>query len=177
MAKRLGTQRPPGAAAKSAGKPTVKEAGRRPTGRAFWIVLILLVVTLAGQLRLTISRLGSSRALNRVELRSKAALTAGRSSRILFAENLQVLRRAAELDPLEPGVPIARGTQHLLLGSPEAAEEAYLDALRLEPRAEIYLNLGRAQLMAKTPEAARKSFGTAVTIDPTLAPYIPASGR
>jgi len=141
------------------------------------VVLVLLVVALAGQLRLTISRLGASRALAQVELRSKAAVAAGRSSRILFAENLQILRRAAELDPLEAGVPIARGAQHLLLGSAEAAEGAYVDALRLEPRPEIYLNLGRAQLLAGTPYAARKSFATAVTLDPHLAEFIPSAGR
>jgi Flp pilus assembly protein TadD len=170
MARRPGAAR--GAAVRSS-----QPAGRRPAGRAFWFVLVLLVAALVGQLRLTIARLGASRALDQVELRSKAALAAGRSSRILFAENLQVLRRAAELDPLEPGVPIARGAQHLLLGSAEAAEEAYIDALRLEPRPEIYLNLGRAQLLAGSREAAKYSFRTAVTLDPNLAQFIPAAGR
>ncbi len=173
---RPGTTKPRGGPVKSAIPPTAKGTGK-PAGRAFWIVLLLLVAALVGQLRLTVSRLGASRALDQVELRSKAALAAGRASRILFAENLQVLRRAAELDPLEPGVPIARGAQHLLLGSAEAAEEAYLDALRLEPRPEIYLNLGRAQLLAGTPDAARKSFGTAVTLDPNLGQFIPPAGR
>lgn len=173
MARRPGARRPPGPAPKPAARPS----SRRPAGRAFWLVLVLLVAALVGQLRLTVSRLGASRALTQVELRSKAALAAGRSSRLLFAENLRILRRAADLDPLEVGVPIARGTQHLLLGSAEAAEEAYIDALRLEPRPEIYLNLGRAQLRTSTPEAAKKSFGTAVTLDPNLAQYIPAKGR
>jgi tetratricopeptide (TPR) repeat protein len=173
MARRPGARRPPG----PVGKPVVRPSSRKPAGRAFWPVLVLLVAALAGQLRLTISRLGASRALTQVEMRSKAALAAGRSSRLLFAENLQILRRAAELDPLEARVPLLRGSQHLLLGSAEAAEEAYMDALRLEPGPEIYLNLGRAQLLAGTPEAAKKSFGTAVTLDPNLAKFIPAAGR
>ncbi len=172
MARRPGARRSTGAV----GKPAARPSTAKPAGRAFWLVVVLLVAALAGQLRLTVARLGASRALAQVELRSKAALAAGRSSRILFAENLQLLRRAAVLDPLEVGVPIARGAQHLLLGSPEAAEEAYGDALRLEPRPEIYLNLGRAQL-AHAPEDARKSFGTAVTLDPNLAKFIPPAGR
>ncbi len=161
---------------KPANRPVPKPSSR-PAGWPYWLVLALLIAGLAGQLRLTVTRLGASRALSQVELRSKAALAAGRSSRLLFAENLQILRRAARLDPLEPGVPIARGAQHLVLGSAEAAEEAYTDALRLEPRPEIYLNLGRAQLLAGTREAARQSFATAVTLDPNLAPYVPAAGR
>lgn len=177
MARRPAAAKPRGGAIKPQAKPGAQRAGRKPAGWVFWLVLVLMVAALLGQLRHTISRLGASRALNQVELRSKAAIAAGRSSRILFAENLQVLRRAAELDPLEVGVPIARGAQHLLLGSPAAAEEAYLDALRLEPRPEIFLNLGRAQLLARSPDAARKSFGTAVTLDPKLASFIPPSGR
>lgn len=182
MARRTGSAPPRGPAAKPAIKPAGgvrpgAKAGRRPAGRAFWIVAFVLSAAFLGQLRHTISRLGASRALHQVELRSKAALAAGRSSRVLFAENLQILRRAAELDPLEVGVPIARGTQHLLLGSAEAAEEAYLDALRLEPRPEIYLNLGRAQLLARNPAEARTSFGAAVTLDPKLDEFIPPAGR
>ena len=173
MARRPGARRPPGAVPKPAARPS----SRKPAGRAFWLVLVLLVAALAGQLRLTVARLGASRTVFQIEMRSKAAQAAGRASRLLFAENLRILRRAAELDPLEVRVPLLRGTQHFLLGSPEAAEEAYLDALRLEPQAEIYLNLGNAQLKAGTPEAARKSFGTAVTLDPKLAKYIPANGR
>jgi Flp pilus assembly protein TadD len=176
MARRALPAKPAGKSAAKSARPGAK-TGRRPAGRAFWLVVLVLAAALLGQLRHTISRLGASRALNQVELRSKAAIAAGRSSRILFAENLQILRRAAELDPLEVGVPIARGTQHLLLGSAGAAEEAYLDALRLEPRPEIYLNLGRAQLLARNPEAARKSFGTAVTLDPQLDEFIPPAGR
>ncbi len=176
MARRSPTLKAPGKPAAKSARPGAR-AGRRPAGPAFWLVVLVLAAAFLGQLRHTISRLGASRALHHVELRSKAALAAGRSSKILFAENLQILRRAAELDPLEVGVPIARGTQHLLLGSGEAAQEAYLDALRLEPRPEIYLNLGRAQLLARTPDAARKSFGTAVTLDPKLDEFIPPAGR
>lgn len=178
MARRAGSAASRGKAVRPAIQPAKGAgAGRPRAGWAFWLALLVLAAALFGQLRHTISRLGASRALHQVELRSKAALAAGRSSRVLFAENLQILRRAAELDPLEVGVPIARGTQHLLLGSAAAAEEAYSDALRLEPRPEIYLNLGRAQLLAQDREAARKSFGTAVTLDPKLDEFIPPSGR
>jgi tetratricopeptide (TPR) repeat protein len=176
MARRSGSTRPRNPAAKPTAKPAVKKSVQR-AGWVYWLALVLLIAALLGQLRHTIAKLGASRALNQVELRTKMALSAGRSSRILFSENLQILRRAAELDPLEPGVPIARGAQHLLLGSAEAAEEAYIDALRIEPKPEIYLNLGRAQLLAGTPTAARQSFATAVTLDPNLAAYIPAAGR
>ncbi len=172
MPRKKGPPRAP-EAAKGGGSPA-----RRPAaGALFWVALVLLSAALAGQIRLTVSRLGASRALDQVERRSKAALSVGRSSRTLFAENLQLLRRAARLDPLEPGIPIARGAQHLLLGSAEAAEEAYIEALHLEPRPEIYLNLGRAQLLAGTPDAARQSFSTATKLDPHLAPYIPPAGR
>ncbi|HEV7670694.1 MAG TPA: hypothetical protein VGS22_19415 [Thermoanaerobaculia bacterium] len=176
MARRSGPARPRNTTAKHAVNPAVKKSVPK-AGWVYWLALALLVAALLGQLRHTIARLGASRALNQVELRSKMALSAGRSSRILFSENLQILRRAAELDPLEPGVLLARGTQHLLLGSAEAAEEAYVDALRIEPKPEIYLNLGRAQLLAGNPTAARQSFSTAITLDPNLAQYVPAAGR
>ena len=92
---------------------------------------------------------------------------------MLLKGNLELLRRAGELDPAEIAIVVGRGSQYLLLRRPDAAIGAYRQALTLEPRPEIYLNLGRAQQMAGRNEEAQASFDEAVRLDPHLAPQVP----
>lgn len=139
-----------------------------------WPLAGLLVAAFLGQTWRWQARMEASQVLRRVELVSMAAASAGRAPAKLMADNLEALRRVEPLDPLEVGIPIARGTQYLFLARPEAAIRSYQDSLELEPRPEGYLNLGRAQWLAGQQEEARRSFDTAVRLDPRLAAQIPA---
>ena len=138
-----------------------------------WPVALALLVGLLWQTDRWRDRMTASRALRQVELLTMAALSSGRAPRGLIPANLEALRRAAALDPLEVGIPIARGSQHLLLRNHRAAIEAYEEAARLEPRPEIDLNLGRALLDAGRPEEARVHFQRAVRLSPHLASLVP----
>jgi tetratricopeptide (TPR) repeat protein len=81
---------------------------------------------------------------------------------------------AGSRDPLEIGVPIARGSQYLLLRRPDEAIAAYREAAALEPRPEIDLNLGRALWMKGDKEAARQALQRAVRLNPALRAEVPS---
>jgi tetratricopeptide (TPR) repeat protein len=139
------------------------------TGRLlFPIVAIALAAALVAQTLRARDRLEAGRLLAQVEARTVAAVQARRAPSTLFAEHLSWLDRAAQLDPLEIGVPIARGSQYLLLRRPDEAIAAYREAAALEPRPEIDLNLGRALWMKGDKEAARQALQRAVRLNPAL---------
>jgi tetratricopeptide (TPR) repeat protein len=141
--------------------------------RLFWPLGALLFLAFIGQSLRFRDRLGASVTLHQVEMASLQAARMGRAGAGVLRGALPVLRRAAERDPLEVGIPIAIGSVHLLLDSPPAAIAAYREALALEPRPEIYLNLGRAQARAGDLEAARESFATALRLDPRYESQVP----
>jgi tetratricopeptide (TPR) repeat protein len=155
----------------------LKKPSPRRGSPLVWVMVPLLALALVAQTGRLRDRLLASRMLRQVELLSIAALSRGEMPRGLVPANLEMLRRAAFLDPTEVGIPIARGTQYLLLGNGSSAAAAYGDALKLEPRPEIHLNLGRALLMAGDTEEARRHFRLALRLDPNLAPVIPAELR
>jgi tetratricopeptide (TPR) repeat protein len=138
-----------------------------------WPLLAVVGLAFAAQTIRWRDRRLASRHLYVVEARTRAAIQAGRASRRLFADNLADLDRAARLAPAEVGIPLARGTQYLLMGSYDSAISAYEKALRQEPRPEIYLNLGRAQFAGGRREQAKESFAMAVQLDPRLADEVP----
>jgi len=137
-----------------------------------WPLVLVLGLALVGQTVRWRERMAASRILNTVE---RMTMTARRS--YVLHTNIELLRRAEELDPLEIGIPIARGSQHYLLRQPQAAVEAYEEALRLEPRPEIYLNLGRALDLAGRRDEASRAFFLASRIDPRLLPEVPPEYR
>src|SRR5919106_1111900 len=47
----------------------------------------------------------------------------------------------------------------------------------LEPRPEIYLNLGRAEWLGHHPEEAKRDFATAIRLDPRLVAVVPPEMR
>ncbi len=148
------------------------------TGRG--LHALLLVVTLAAlewQTQRVRDRLEAGRLLAQVEARTQAALARRRAPSTMFGEHLAMLERARALDPLEIGVPIARGAQYLLLRRPEEAIAAYREAAALEPRPEIDINLGRALMMQGDMAAARRAFARAVRLNPALAAEIPPEAR
>jgi O-antigen ligase len=142
-----------------------------------WIMVPLLILALVAQTGRMRDRLLASRILHQVELRSIAVISRGEMPRDLVPANLELLRRASGLDRTEVGIPIARGTQYLLLRNPDQAAAAYRDALELEPRPEIHLNLGRALLMSGDVEGARRELRLALRLDPRLESAVPTSLR
>jgi O-antigen ligase len=156
-----------------------QEEPEQPSRRSalVWVVVPLLILALLAQTGRMRDRLLASRMLRQVELLSMAALSRGEMPRGLVPSNLELLRRASVLDRTEVGIPVARGTQYLLLSNGDQAAAAYREALELEPRPEIHLNLGRALLMAGDQEGARRELQLAVRLDPHLAPMVPAELR
>jgi tetratricopeptide (TPR) repeat protein len=145
-------------------------------GRIVAVPLVLvLVLALAGQTVRWRERRTASRVLGSVERLTVPAYRAGRAD--LLRTNVELLRRAAEHDPLEVGIPIALGSQHFLLDQPQAAIDAYGAALRLEPRPETYLYLGRALDRAGRTAEAGEAFRLARRIDPRLLVQVPPAYR
>lgn len=142
-----------------------------------WALLAVLVLALGVQTMRLRDRLRASQMLKAVEVTTSAAMAVGRLSTPLLLHNAEVMRRAARLDPLDARIPLARGGQYLLLRQPASAIAAYRQALAIEPRPEIYLNLGRAQLSAGQDEEARRSFETTIALDPHLTREVAAEAR
>jgi tetratricopeptide (TPR) repeat protein len=140
-----------------------------------WPLLLVLALALAGQTIRWDDRLTANRALRGIEALTAAAVRVGRAD--VLRANIESLRRMEKRDPLEVGLPLARGSQHLLLRQGQAAISAYEEALKLEPRPEIYLNLGRALALEGRIEEARQNFRIAMRLSPRLAPEIPADYR
>lgn len=140
-------------------------------------LVALLALALVGQTLRWSRRMEASRVLRQVELVSMAVVTRGEAPPQVLGANLEALRRISPLDPLEVGIPIARGTQYLFLSRFDPAVRSYAEALALEPRPEGYLNLGRAQWLAGRADEARRSFATAVRLDPRLEREVPAAAR
>jgi tetratricopeptide (TPR) repeat protein len=148
-------------------------AGRR----WFWPVAALLAAALVGQTLRARDLLEARRILSQVEQVSLQLASRGRAAAPIYWANVKLLQRAERLDPADSRLILARGSQFLLLGRPEAAATAYREALAVEPRPEIYLNLGRALAAAGDREAARRAFADAVALDPFLREEVPAELR
>jgi tetratricopeptide (TPR) repeat protein len=144
--------------------------------RLFPFVFASLLIALGWQTLRAVDRITASRLLARVEAQTLAAVQARHAPSTMFVEHLQWLDTAARLDPLEIGVPIARGSQFLLLRRPADALAVYRQAAALEPRPEIDLNIGRALWMQGDRDAARKAFQRAVQLNPQLRDEVPPGG-
>jgi hypothetical protein len=144
-----------------------------PARQLFPFVFVLLLIALGWQTLRTSDRITASRLLARVEARTLAAIQQRHAPSTMFAENLAWLDTAARLDPLEIGIPMARGTQFLLLRRPDDALTAYREAAALEPRPEIDLNIGRALLQKGDKNNARTAFARAVQLNPRLRAELP----
>jgi O-antigen ligase len=142
-----------------------------------WLLAALVVVALVLQGNRWRDRLLGSAMLRQVELVSISAASSGHAPGNLLPSHLELLRRAADLDPSEVGVPIARGSQFLLFGDPRAALPEYRAALALQPKPEIYADLGRAYLASGDLDEARRNFRLAVRLDPTLSVQVPEEFR
>lgn len=142
-------------------------SGRSGLPVGLLVPLCLLAAAWGG--RHQFDRLRTAVTLQQIELASRAVLARGEAPKAFFDVNLARLARAAEWDPANVGVPLNRGTQYLLSGRPEAAIAAYREALALDARPEVYLNLGRALMMGGRREEATAALDTAVKLSPPLA--------
>ncbi len=154
--------------ARGAGPAGLGRAGRGMARAGAWAALAALALALAFQSVRLRDRLQASSLLRRAEARTLAAAATGRIASTLLQQNLLDLERAARLDPVEVGIPLARGSQFLLMRRAAAAIESYERALALEPRPEIYLNRARARLLAGEAAAAEEDFARAARLDPAL---------
>jgi hypothetical protein len=139
--------------------------------RAFSAGLCLLLApALVVHGRALIQRLEASRIVRTTSQVAQLAMRSGaEAARPVLQANLGPLRRAAELDRLEIGVPITTGSHYFLLGNGAAAIEEYQRGLAIQPRATLYLNLGRALLLENRREEGLARLADAVALDPDLA--------
>ncbi len=145
--------------------------------RLFWILMPLLLVALVAEACYASRRWRAGNSLGMVEtttlqLRAQGLLARRPLDprvRRLMDRNVALLRQAEQLDPVEVGIPIARGSLYLIMGREKAAIRAYEEALELEQKAEIYANLGRVHLQLGDEEAAREAFRLAVRLNHNLA--------
>jgi tetratricopeptide (TPR) repeat protein len=117
--------------------------------------------------------LGANRRLRAVEITSLRAAQLGKQGEALLRANLAVLRDGERMDPAEIGLRMARGSVHYLLGRMDDAVAGYQDALRLEPRPEIYLNLGRALAALGRRAESDAAVERAIRLDRRLASQRP----
>lgn len=142
-----------------------------------WAAVVALVAVLAWDTVRAQRLLRASTLLNTVEQATVRLGARGRLPTAFLWGNLRLLRTAEELSPASVGVRVAGAGHHLLLGHHAEAAEGYRRALDLEPRPEIWFNLGRAQEEGGEPEAAMESWVTAARLDPTLLRQVPAEYR
>lgn len=159
-----------GEVAAAAGDPSRGGRTARLTAGAVTVALAVLLVL---QTERTLDRLGASRRLQSVEAVAAAAFAGRQPHPGLVAANLRVLKEARRLDPAEVGVPLALGSHYLLLGHTAPALAAYEEALALEERPEVWLNVGRAHQQAGRTEEARDAYARALVLDPALRREVP----
>jgi O-antigen ligase len=141
-------------------------------GRAWILILVLLAATVL-YLRYAEGRLRASFQLAAVEQMTVQLAQQGAFARRplppqvrrLLESGASGLLEAGERDPVEFGIPMARGSLFYLLGRSGAAVRAYEEALALEARSEIYANLGRVYFTAGDRDAAREAFRKAQRLD------------
>lgn len=133
--------------------------------RLFWIMLPLLVLALVLQARHAERRWRASRTVKAVQFLAEQASQGGPAAASRLRQGLALMRGIASLDPASVDIPVTRGGLYIMLQRPQAAIRAYQEALRLEPRGEVYANLGRAYLMNGEQELARGAFRKAVRLD------------
>lgn len=116
----------------------------------------------------------AQRILRSVEGRTLALIQTGRLQKATLLAQVEELQVARQLDPAEVGIAVAMGSEYLLMSDFDRARATYLEALALEPRPEIHLNLGKASYAAEETERAVGEMRRAVRLDPALRFEVPA---
>ncbi|MEM7052449.1 MAG: tetratricopeptide repeat protein [Acidobacteriota bacterium] len=145
--------------------------------RLVWPLVLVLVLVLVAHVAQARRQLQASRILRQVENTTTTLVAAGRGAPRIYWLHVELLEKARRLDPADSRIVLALGSQYLLLQRPQEAAKTYREALDLEARPEIYLNLGRAELAAGDEDAARESFRRAVLLDPNQKRLVPQELR
>lgn len=143
-----------------------------------WLPIVLAALAFAALVAQTVrasERLRTSRLLKLVEAVTPQAARAGAPGRTALAHQLQLLRAAQKQEPSNVALVSAAAAQLYLLGRLDEAEAEYRRALAIEPRAEIWLGLGRTLWQKGEPAGAQQVFRRAVALNPRLADQIPAA--
>ena len=142
-----------------------------------WLLPAALFAAFVLDLRWSANIVRSQRLVRAVEGRTLAMIQSGKLQRSLILSHIAALEDAKRLDPAEVASRVALGSEHFLLSDFVAARAAYVDALELEPRPEILLNLGKSYYAAGDPEPSKPYFARAVNLDPSLAREVPEAVR
>lgn len=142
---------------------------------------VALALALVGQTVRSKDRIDANKRLRVVDVVTAQAVSAAGASggipRQILGGNLRLLRQARALDPANVTVPASLADQHLLAGAPRRAVAVYEEAIALEPRPELYLNMGRALLAIGERERAVEAFSNAVRLAPRLRRRVPSTVR
>ena len=142
-----------------------------------WLLPAALLVAFALDLKWSANILRSQRLIRAVEGRTLAMIQSGKLQRPLIVSHIAALQDAKRYDPAEVASRMALGSEHFLLSDFVAARAAYEDALALEPRPEILLNLAKSYYAAGDPEPSKPYFARAAKLDPALAREVPKEVR
>ncbi len=132
-------------------------------------LLAVLIFVSVHQTRSARARLTASRTLFQVENSVTAKMRLGTLDPRELRAQIALLQRVQPLDPADFAIPMAIGSQYLLLQNAPSAIRWYEKALSLEIRPEIALNLSRAHDMAGDEAEARRYREMAEVLDPRLA--------
>ncbi|HVS15403.1 MAG TPA: tetratricopeptide repeat protein [Thermoanaerobaculia bacterium] len=149
--------------------------------RLFWLVLAASIALTWWSSERAERRLRANLMLSFAERQgSQIAAQSGQMNRQLrpaIASTVQSLRQALPDAPADSRIPLAIGSHYLLLGNATEAAGWYQRGLELEARPEIYLNLGRAALLAGDRDSAIEHFRNALLIDVKLRRSVPQELR
>ncbi len=161
----------------AAGSSVVSSGGG--LGRSLcWGAAVLLGLALVWQTGQVRDRIGASKRLRVVDaVTAKAVSSGGRVPPQLIGGSIRLLHQAERLDPSNVAIETALAGQYLLADRPQRAEEAFRQALALEPRPEIYLNLARTLLTKGDRKAAIQAYENAVRLAPRLIQQVPGTMR
>lgn len=140
------------------------------------VAAVLAVVSLAAALWLFDAgkdRVGCQRLVQSTESLALEGARRGGLPNKARELGLDLLRRAEVLDPAEVSVFITRGGLFMVGGRMESAERSYRQALEMENRSEVWINLARLHLAAGDRELALDAARMAQRLDSRVARKMP----
>jgi tetratricopeptide (TPR) repeat protein len=141
------------------------------------LLLLALGVAIVLQGARARDRVRAGQILRAVEVMTQTFAAERRLSAPIVWRHVRLLEEAERLDPADAAVPLARGTQLLLLQRPEEATGAFERAIALEPRPETFLHLARAYDLLGREDDALASYTRALGLYPQFLGRVPGPYR